>query len=134
MPAVPDHRTVLLAKARQDHHLSALVAEDPSVSDEIIGFHCQQAVEKSIKSVLAARNVEYPLTHDILRLLTLLKAQSIVFPTALMDAAALAAFAVRFRYDELPIAETEEPAFDRAAAIALSALAVEWANRFTESE
>jgi HEPN domain-containing protein len=88
-----------------------------------------KAIEKSIKSVLAARNIEYPLTHDITRLLDVLRDQSIAFPTALKDAAALTEFAVRFRYDELPIAGTEEPVFDRAAAVALAALTIERANR-----
>lgn len=134
MPVPPDHRAVLLSKARQDHHVAALLAQDRSVADEIIGFHCQQAIEKPIKAVFAARNIEYPLTHDLTRLLTLLADQAIVFPSELTSAAELTAFAVRLRYDELPIAETDEPAFDRAMAIALAAFAIQWADSSAASE
>ena len=51
-PDPPDPAAVLLSKARQDQHLAARVAGDASVSDEHIGFFCQQAIEKSLKAVL----------------------------------------------------------------------------------
>ena len=38
---------------------------------EIVGFHCQQAVEKFLKALLAYYQVEFPKTHDIERLLVL---------------------------------------------------------------
>ena len=57
MPAPPDPADVLLSKARQDHHLAARIANDASISNEHIGFFCQQAIEKSIKSVLSRRSI-----------------------------------------------------------------------------
>ena len=38
---------------------------------EIIAFHCQQAVEKYLKALLVRRQVEFPKTHDIAKLLVL---------------------------------------------------------------
>jgi HEPN domain-containing protein len=98
-----------------------LIAEDLDTDPGLVGRWRRR---------FAARNVEYPLTHDIPRLLTLLKDQSIDFPPVLMGAAALTTFAVRFRYDELPVVDADEPPFDRGAAISLAAPAIEWAEHF----
>lgn len=42
-------------------------------SDEIFGFHVQQAVEKSLKAWMCALGITYPFTHHINRLLVLLQ-------------------------------------------------------------
>ena len=42
-------------------------------ADEIFGFHVQQAVEKSLKAWLCAIGITYPFTHQISRLLVLLR-------------------------------------------------------------
>jgi len=44
-------------------------------ADEIFGFHAQQAVEKTLKAWLALSGVEYPRTHDISLLLSVLRLQ-----------------------------------------------------------
>jgi len=36
-----------------------------SISDEVFGFHCQQAAEKLLKAVLEHQQVVYRRTHDI---------------------------------------------------------------------
>jgi len=38
---------------------------------EIVGFHCQQAVEKYLKVLLTFYQIEFPKTHEIERLLAL---------------------------------------------------------------
>jgi HEPN domain-containing protein len=43
---------LLLRKAAQDEALLGEVLTSDQVSDEIIGFHCQQAVEKLLKALL----------------------------------------------------------------------------------
>lgn len=42
-------------------------------ADEIFGFHVQQAVEKSLKAWMCAVGITYPFTHQISRLLVLLR-------------------------------------------------------------
>lgn len=42
-------------------------------ADEIFGFHVQQAVEKSLKAWMCALGITYPFTHQISRLLVLLR-------------------------------------------------------------
>src|SRR4051812_41556687 len=98
---VPDPADVLLQKAREDHHLAALVASDQSVSDEHIGFFCQQSIEKAIKSVLARRLIRHRRTHDLAELLDLLADNSIHYPPALDASIALTPFAAEMRYDYL---------------------------------
>lgn len=42
-------------------------------ADEIFGFHLQQAVEKSLKAWMCGIGIAYPFTHQIDRLLVLLR-------------------------------------------------------------
>lgn len=42
-------------------------------ADEIFGFHVQQAVEKCLKAWLCTYAVAFPFTHDINRLLVMLR-------------------------------------------------------------
>ncbi len=66
-------------------------------ADEIFGFHVQQAVEKLLKAWLALLGKAYPATHDLARLLEILK----TCDTNVLDFADLTeytSYAVRFRY------------------------------------
>ena len=40
---------------------------------EDLCFHAQQAAEKAIKAVMILRGIEFPYTHDLSRLLTMLE-------------------------------------------------------------
>jgi HEPN domain len=71
-----DHSRLLLSKAQADKVVIDKLADDSDVTDETIGFHAQQAVEKLIKAALASRGIEYPRTHDIDRLVDLLAANA----------------------------------------------------------
>ena len=128
MPAPPDPADVLLSKARQDQHLAARVADDPSVSSEHVGFFCRQAIEKSMKSVLSRRLIRYRRTHDLAELLDLLDDHHVVYPDALEQSVSLTPFAAEMRYDYLPPEDAQESPFDRGAAVQLAALAVQWAT------
>jgi HEPN domain-containing protein len=50
----------LLRKAQSDLTAACALAEDPDQGDDVIGFHVQQTVEKSVKAVLASLDVDYP--------------------------------------------------------------------------
>lgn len=41
--------------------------------DEIYGFHAQQAIEKLLKAWIASKSIQFPLTHDLRRLLLLIE-------------------------------------------------------------
>src|ERR1700722_7320621 len=57
-----------LAKAASDLAAARALAADPDQQDDVVGFHAQQTVEKSIKAVLALRGSDIPRTHDLVLL------------------------------------------------------------------
>ena len=63
---------LLLRKAAQDEALLDAVLTSDQVSDEIIGFHCQQAAEKILKALLSDAGVRFRKTHEIGALMALL--------------------------------------------------------------
>jgi HEPN domain-containing protein len=79
-------------------------------------FHAQQAVEKSLKALLAANDREYPLSHDLEKLLPLTLPYWTP-PTDLVERVkTLSAFAVDVRYNEamIPTHEEAQAALDTA--------------------
>jgi HEPN domain-containing protein len=49
-----EEASVLARKARADALAMRELAGNPQISDEIVGFHAQQAVEKWLKAVIGA--------------------------------------------------------------------------------
>jgi HEPN domain-containing protein len=122
-----DLARVLLDRADGDLALVRRVLDDAEIPDAIVGFHAQQAVEKSIKAVLAARGIKYTKTHALGYLVGLVEANEIVAPPSVMEADELSPWAVDFRY------ETEsEPALDRRAALELIEDIRRWAGESVE--
>jgi len=101
-----EHARALLAMAAKDLRALRGMGAPETFADEIFGFHAQQAVEKSLKAWIAALGAEYPLTHNIARLLAILEDLGVnVAPLwSLVD---YTVFAVEFRYGAL--VEEEEP-------------------------
>lgn len=65
---------------------------------EIVAFHCQQAAEKYLKALLVRRQVEFPKTHDIAKLLDRVATIDASIAVSLRDADALTPFGVEARY------------------------------------
>ncbi len=88
---------VLLTSAERD--ISALrgMADAAVFTDEIFGFHAQQAAEKLLKAWLALLGETYPTTHDLDRLLAMLRACD-VEATRFNELVEYTPFAVQFRY------------------------------------
>ena len=95
-----DLARLLLRKAAGDVSTLRALRGDRAIPDEILGFHAQQAVEKLLKAVLASRGVEFPRTHDLALLLSLVKHHGVAAPPELTEADALTPWAVEFRYEE----------------------------------
>ena len=75
----------------------------------LIAFHAQQSVEKYLKAFLVFKNVDFPHTHNISRLLELCSKYN-TWSTDLKDAKQLTAFAISSRYP----GEDEEVTRDEA--------------------
>ncbi|MBI5107555.1 MAG: HEPN domain-containing protein [Rhodocyclales bacterium] len=71
--SAPDHARGLLLMARKDFDAMRGMVGNPLFADEVFGFHAQQAIEKALKAWLTARSTDFPLTHDLSRLLGLLE-------------------------------------------------------------
>ena len=70
-----EQAVLLLRKAAQDEALLDEILTSGKVSDEIVGFHCQQAAEKILKALLSDLGIRFRKTHEI-GALTLLLANS----------------------------------------------------------
>ena len=62
-----------LRKADLDCEVAARLASEGDRFRDIVAFHCQQAVEKYVKAILVRHQVEFRKTHDIERLLHILR-------------------------------------------------------------
>lgn len=93
-----------LDKARQDLKAARTLAgtgDDDLLG--IVGFLCQQSVEKTLKGLLADRGVAFPRTHDLSVLLTMCGQDDPMFLDFAEGVSSLYPFAVEVRYpSDLP--------------------------------
>jgi hypothetical protein len=105
-----DLAKLLMEKAAGDERILFRLIDEDDIPDDGLGFHAQQAVEKTIKAVLAHHGVSYERTHNIAYLLKLLDGASIPKPENAIDLPNLSPWAAEFRYARQP-----EAVPDRAA-------------------
>ncbi len=102
-----DHARALLSKAAND-----LIAAEATLATgralDTVCFHAQQAVEKSLKALLALDDVEYPRRHDLGELVALVKLRVPEIGTMEDGIISLAPYSVAARYDEAFAPETAE--------------------------
>lgn len=98
-PARPDVDQARLLLRMADGDVGVLrIAGDPArITDEVFGFHVQQAAEKCFKAWIALLGGEYPLTHDLGRLLDRIGRLEEAVPP-FTDLARFTPFAVQYRY------------------------------------
>ncbi|OHB70252.1 MAG: hypothetical protein A2V70_19765 [Planctomycetes bacterium RBG_13_63_9] len=103
---------LLFKKGCEDEALVEEVLSSRRVSDEIVGFHCQQAAEKFLKAVLSEVGAHFQRTHNLRQLMDLLSDAGHSLPDELHDVDTLTPFGTTFRYDVLPAVSS----LDRRAA------------------
>ena len=111
----------MIESARQDEAACAVLASAPGMGDAVIGFHAQQAVEKAIKAVLSAHNIEFRRTHDLVTLLDLLTDHSLPAPPEANWVDELNPYAVEARYGMIG-----PEGLDRARTLLVVGQIVEW--------
>jgi len=74
--------------------MAKLGREDEGIMSEQVCFHAQQAVEKALKAVLLARQVDFPLVHDLEALKDIGQKAGITIPGNLLDIDTLTPYAV----------------------------------------
>ncbi len=87
--------------AHRDLEVFRLLVAAKHISDESVGFQAQQVVEKSLKAVLAFRQIEIRRTHDLGKLLDLIEKHNIELPPEIDTIETLTPYAVMLRYDFL---------------------------------
>lgn len=97
-----EHIELLLGKAAQDEHTLDILLRDGGAPAESVGFHAQQAAEKLLKAAIKAGGADYPLTHDLHRLMRLAAQAGDPVPESLRAIRTLTPFAGEYRYDALP--------------------------------
>ena len=115
-----EHARLLLAKADEDLYVLERLAADSESPDAVIGFHAQQAVEKSLKAILTARAIRYAWTHDLGALIDLLTDHSIP--------------AAEFRYGQLPPEDAPARVLDRRLALESARRTREWAGEIVAGQ
>ena len=86
-----------LDKAAADFAAAEHLSSHDGRFREIIAFHCQQAVEKYLKAFLVRRQIEFPKTHDIAKLLDRVATVNANMAESLQDADVLTPFGVEVR-------------------------------------
>lgn len=94
----PSVARLLLQAAHEDAKALEALTELPEIADAIVGFHAQQAVEKSLKAVLPAGHVAFRRTHDLAELIDLLADSGLPTPPHADTLDMLNPYAVDARY------------------------------------
>ncbi|MDP2302743.1 MAG: HEPN domain-containing protein [Ignavibacteria bacterium] len=84
---------------------------ESSIPFRMIGFHSQQAAEKFIKALLLFYNVDFPYTHDLMKLIELIPGHSSI-QNELIPIVKLTDYAVNRRYPDFYQKLTESEAIE----------------------
>ena len=118
-----DHPQEWLNRARSN--LSRAKNRIPDFYLEDLCFDAQQAAEKAIKAVFTGRGIEFPYTHDLARLLSLLEDAGEAFPKEIRQAVDLTDYATVTRYPGTYESISDE---EYADAVRIAEAVVRWAE------
>ncbi|MBS3936755.1 MAG: HEPN domain-containing protein [Sulfuritalea sp.] len=86
--------------ARRDQEVFGIIAMAGGNTHAAAGFHAQQAVEKVLKALLCASDLDFPRTHDLESLALRLAGSPYALPFSAEKLRPLTPYAVDFRYDD----------------------------------
>ncbi|MBL7139049.1 MAG: HEPN domain-containing protein [Bacteroidales bacterium] len=112
--------TAWLTKARHDLDTAKIVASKLPDYDDTIAFHCQQAIEKTLKAYLIHLDLEFKPVHDLGYLLNLIGTKDPEFEPDFEQVDRISRYAVQIRYPD-SIIKLSKPQIHEA---------IELANRF----
>ena len=122
----PKQARALLAAAERDIVALHGMGDTDVFANEIFGFHVQQATEKLLKANLALLEEPYPATHDLTRLLELLKTHHPDVGKRFERLIAYNPYAVQLRYSASDF-DLNSP--DRNAAVQLLEAFLTWTRK-----
>ena len=118
-----DAAAIHVKKALQDSAAAEALSEKDEISDEIIGFHIQQAYEKGLKALLSANKISFRKTHDLRELISIAESNAIEIPRAYQEIDEWTSYGVELRYDDIPV---NIPSFNRKKALQNLAAFIQW--------
>jgi HEPN domain-containing protein len=89
-----------LLKADHDLATAKIVSFHMPDFDDVIAFHCQQAIEKSLKGYLISLEIEFKPVHDLGYLLNLTATKDSSFDKYFEDVDRISRYAVQIRYPD----------------------------------
>lgn len=95
---LPQQARVLYRKAVDDSRVLDVDLSGAILTDEIWGFHAQQAVEKLLKATIAWREQAFPFTHNLFQLADLAAEYVPDLPSECETLVELTPFAAELRY------------------------------------
>lgn len=88
-----------VAKAEQDYQTAEVMARKrKNPVPDVVGFHCQQCIEKYLKVLLVFKKLDFPKTHDLIELLEIALKKEPLLEIYRPDLRILNPFSVQFRY------------------------------------
>ena len=131
----PNERNLRAAQEWLEHASIDLRYARRGVNDRLIlgahvCFHAQQAAEKAIKALLLAHGQQFPFTHDLETLISVLKSSRIAAPSFVRRAGRLSPYAVQLRYPGDAEQDVGKP--EVRSAISLAGKGLAWAARAVE--
>ena len=119
----PSVAKLLLDSSANDLRAIEVLATIPDIHDSVIGFHAQQAVEKSLKAVLARSGIAFRRTHDLAELLDAIADARLASPPHSDRLDELQPYAVDARYGLIQPGQ-----LDRPSTLAMTTEVVGWAR------
>ena len=124
MPADPSDPHAWIARAYSNLHL-AEKGRDKDVMLEDLCFNTQQAAEKALKAVCLFKDLDFPKTHSIVRLLDITESSGVAIPEIVKSADFLTQYAVQTHYPG-PVEEITPDEYEEA--LSLASRVVFWAD------
>ena len=121
---------MLLRAAERDVQALRVTRRSDEVSDEVFGFHVQQAAEKALKARIALLGDTYPLTHNIEDLLDFLVERGVNM-SPFETLVGYTPYAVEFRYHGV---DADVELIERDGAVALVEALLESVQNILASE
>lgn len=96
----PDLIKEWLTKAGHDLDAAKVISEQLPEYNDMIAFHCQQSIEKSLKAYLIFLNIEFKPVHDLGYLVDLIGTKDNSFEIYYLKADEISRYAVQIRYPD----------------------------------
>ena len=107
---MPDNELIKawLIKARHDLDTAKVILSNLPGYDDMVAFHCQQAIEKTLKAYLIYLDIEFKPVHDLGYLINLIASKDVTLEPYFEKVDKISRYAVQIRYPDAIIQLTKQ--------------------------